>query len=201
MRKRPSGANAITNKVKNSGDRTDEIDTHGRASAAKSAGPGLCNKEDLMPSYARVFSIRSLFAALVLTIVAGAMGCADGEFRLGDPFDRQLTFTESQHRYTTFVRWAEFQKARAFVADDNRAAYMEQMKSLKQARFIDYEAEPIELDTARQSATIRVTYTLYTASIPYEFEIVELQEWTREGISNDWRVYSVFEGLERLASN
>ena len=129
------------------------------------------------------------------------MGCADGEFRFGDPFDRQLTFSESQHQYTTFVRWNEYQKARAFVGKDDRDAYMMQMKALKQARFTDYEAEPVELDAAKQSATVRVTYTLYTPSIPYEFEITELQEWSREGITNDWRVYSVFENLEQMASN
>jgi len=75
------------------------------------------------------------------------------------------------------------------------------MKRLEKARFTDYESEPVELDKKKQSATIRVTYTLYTASIPYEIEITELQEWTREGLTNDWNVVSTFDGLRQLASN
>ncbi len=154
-----------------------------------------------MTRYSNPASLRALPAALILALVASALGCADGEFRFGDPFDRQLTLSESQHRYTVLVRWAEFQKARSFVAKDERDAYMEQMKVLKNARFTDYESEPVELDRKKRSATIRVTYTLYTPSIPYEFKISELQEWTREGISNDWQVHSVFEGLQQLAWN
>lgn len=146
-------------------------------------------------------SRRARLAACVIALVASTLGCADGEFRFGDPFDRQLTLSESQHRYTTLVRWAEFHKARSFVAKEDRDLYMEQMKVLEDARFTDYESEPVELDGGKHSATIRVTYTLYTLSIPYEFEISELQEWTREGISNNWHVTSTFEGLAQLASN
>lgn len=154
-----------------------------------------------MTRYSKQTSLPALFAVIVIALVAAALGCADGEFRFGDPFDRQLTLSESQHRYTVLVRWAEFQKARSFVAKEDRDAYMAQMKILKVARFTDYESEPVELDSKKQSATVRVTYTLYTASIPFEFEISELQEWTREGITNEWQVYSTFEGLQQLASN
>lgn len=145
--------------------------------------------------------LRVPLTALILTLVAGALGCADGEFRFGDPFDRQLTLSESQHRYTVYIRWAEFQKARSFVAKDERDFFMEQMEALADARITEYESEPVELDHEKRSATIRVTYTLYTPSIPYEFEISELQEWRREGMSNDWQVRSTFEGLQQLASN
>lgn len=143
---------------------------------------------------------RALLSALVLVLVASATGCADGEFRFGDPFDRKLTLSEAQHRYTVLVRWAEFDKAREFVATDDRDAYMIQMKALEIARFTDYESEPVELDAKKQVATIRVTYTLYTPSLPYEIKITELQEWTREGLTNDWRVHSTFDGLRQLAS-
>ena len=153
-----------------------------------------------MTKYPTPASLRALFTALVLALVASALGCADGEFRFGDPFDRQLTLSESQHRYTVLVRWSEFQKARNFVAADDRDAFMEQMKILKVARITEHESEPIELDEEKQSATIRVTYKLYTPSVPYEIEIAEIQEWTREGITNDWQVYSTFEGLRQLAS-
>ena len=146
-------------------------------------------------------SLRALFAVLLLAFVAGGLGCADGEFRLGDPFDRELTLTESQHRYSVFVRWADFEKARSFVAVDDRDAFMEQMKILETAHFTEWDSEPVDIDAEKQTATVRVTYKLYTASSPYELEVVEIQEWTRNGTGNNWSVYSTFEGLQQLASN
>ncbi len=146
-------------------------------------------------------TLRGLLVVLSMTFLASALGCANGEFRFGDPFDRQLTLSEAQHRYTVLVRWSEFQKARSFVAETDRDAFMDQMKNLDEARFTDYESEPVELDAEKQKATVRVTYTLYTPAIPYEIEISEVQEWTRKGIGNQWRVRSSFEGLRQLASN
>ena len=146
-------------------------------------------------------ALRPLVVVLSVTLLAGAFGCANGEFRFGDPFDRQLTLSESQHRYTVLVRWSEFQKARSFVAETDRDAFMTQMKTLEDARFTDYESEPVELDAEKEKATIRVTYTLYTPSIPYEIEVSEVQVWTRKGLGNKWQVHSTFEGLRQLASN
>lgn len=145
--------------------------------------------------------VRPLLTILIVAVVANALGCADGEFRFGDPFDRQLTLSEAQHRYTVLVRWNEFQKARAFVADADRDDYMAQMKTLSAARFTSWDSEPVELDKEKRTATIRVTYTLYTAEIPYEIEITELQKWSREGITNAWSVVSTFDGLRQLAAN
>ncbi len=51
------------------------------------------------------------------------------------------------------------------------------------------------------SATIKVTYTLWTPFIPYEITISEIQEWRRHGVTNDWRVTSYFEDLNKLAAN
>ncbi|HEB88526.1 MAG TPA: hypothetical protein ENI85_03055 [Deltaproteobacteria bacterium] len=146
-------------------------------------------------------ALRGLLAVLGMTLLMSALGCANGEFRFGDPFDRQLTLSEAQHRYTVLVRWSEFKKARSFVAETDREAFMAQMKNLDDVRFTDYESEPVELDAGKQKATVRVTYTLYTPSIPYEIEISEVQEWTRKGIGNQWRVQSSFEGLRQLAAN
>jgi hypothetical protein len=140
-------------------------------------------------------------SVLVAGLVLQALGCANGEFRPTDPFDRGLTFSESQHRYTVLVRWTEFQKAKAFVADDQQESFLENMKALEHARFTDYESEDVELDEEKQKATVRVTYTAYLPSSPYELEIVEVQDWTRDGIGNKWRVRSRFEGVPKVAAN
>jgi len=138
--------------------------------------------------------------AIALLALVG-LGCANGEFRPGDPFDRGLTFNESQHRYTVLIRWAEFQKAKAFVAEEDRAKFLADVKAFKEARFTDYESEDVELDDEKEKATVRVTYTAYLPQSPYEVEIVEVQEWSREGMGNRWHVKSTFENLPQVAAN
>lgn len=144
-------------------------------------------------------------ATLLGLLVAGAfgigvLGCANGEIRLGDPFDRAQTLEEAQHRYTVLMRWSEFQKAKSFVPKDDRDAFLERMNELEDARFTGYESESVELDDAKQTATIKVVYTLYFPHSPYETEISEIQEWSRDGLRNEWRVRSLFEGLPALAA-
>jgi hypothetical protein len=78
---------------------------------------------------------------------------------------------------------------------------MKQMDDLDGAHFTSYEAEPFDIDKEKQSATVVVTYTVFTPAVPYEVEIVETQEWTRSGVGNNWSVYSSFEGLRQLALN
>ena len=75
------------------------------------------------------------------------------------------------------------------------------MKALDDARFTDYESESVELDAEKEKATVRVTYTIYTSALPYEVEVAEVQEWTRDGIGNNWRVVSTFEGLQQIVAN
>lgn len=145
--------------------------------------------------------IRPLALVLALTALLATTGCAFGEFRPGDPFDRQWTLDQAQHRYTTLVRFSEFEKARKFVAEDERDVFIERMKALDEARFTDFESEAVELDDAKLNATVVVTYTIYTPSLPYETEVEETQEWSRSGMKNSWRVISTFEGLQQLVAN
>ncbi|MFO0687527.1 MAG: hypothetical protein U0900_02355 [Myxococcota bacterium] len=145
--------------------------------------------------------VQTLVSLVALIAVVALSGCAAGEFRPKDPFDRKLSFNESQHRYTTLVRWAEFQKAKAFVREDHREQFLADIKAFKDARFTDYEAEDVDLDEEMRQATVRVTYTAYLPTTPVEVEIVEIQEWSREGMGNAWQVQSRFEGGPKVASN
>lgn len=144
----------------------------------------------------RAFLLIAFLAACSL-----ALGCANGEIRFGDPFDRELTLEEAQHRYTVLVRWSKFQSAREFVARADRADYMQRMKALKQARFTGHESESIELDDEKQTATIEVVYTMYLPSHPFEVQISETQRWSRDGLTNDWTVDSEFQSLQDVAAN
>ncbi len=150
-------------------------------------------------SFAR--SLRGLAALALSTALTLVLGCANGEFRPKDPFDRALTFNEAQHRYTVLVRWSEFQKAKAFVSKDHREKFIADMKAFKHARFTDFESEDVDLDEEKQKATVHVTYTLYLPSTPYELEIVETQQWSRTGMGNTWNVESRFEGEPKMAAN
>ncbi len=146
-------------------------------------------------------TMRSLVLTLATALVLGSLGCAFGEIRLGDPFDRAYTLEQAQHRYTTLVRFSDFARARNFVAEEERVEFMRRMKSLDDARFTEYESDAVELDAKKEIATILVTYTIYTPSRPYAIEVAETQVWKRDGLSNDWRVHSSFEGLQKLAAN
>ena len=130
----------------------------------------------------------------------GAFGCANGEIRLGDPFDRGQTLEYAQHRYTVLMRWTDFQRAKGFVAREDRDAFIERTKELRDARFTDYESESVELGDDHQTATVRVTYSLYLPHSPYEMHIVETQTWSRQGMGNEWQVHSEFEGLPEIAA-
>ena len=143
---------------------------------------------------------RSLLAAAVLTSTT-LFGCAFGEFRPDDPFNREYSLEQAQHTYTLNVRWGQFQKAKAFVAKDERDDYLARMEAFEDAHFTDYESDPVEVDHEKEMATITVRYLVYFANSPFEVEIEETQEWTRSGVRNNWRVHSVFEPLPGLAAN
>ena len=156
---------------------------------------------DHRPTESRPSGLRAPLLLLIgFAIATSALGCAFGEFRLNDPFDREWSLEQAQHRYTTLVRFGDFDRARNFVAEDERDQFMVRMKALDEARFTEYDSAPIELDEKMESATIKVTYTVYTPAIPYEFEVTETQVWSRDGMTNNWRVRTLFDGLQNLAA-
>jgi hypothetical protein len=148
-----------------------------------------------------LFPLRLVLAGIAVMVLGGAIGCANGEIRMNDPFDREYSLETLQHHYTVLIRWSQFQKAKAYVAKDEQPAFIERMKLLDEARFTDYESDPIELDESMRLATVRVRYTLYLPATPFEIEVTETQEWTRTGRGNGWQVHSVFEGVPEYAAN
>ena len=155
----------------------------------------------MTPTVAFRLPARALALLGLTTLVLASTGCAFGEFRPTDPFDRQLSLDQAQHRYTVLIRFSDFTRARDFVAEAHREEFAQRMKALDDARFTDYESESVELDAEKEKATVRVTYTIYTSALPYEVEVAEVQEWTRDGIGNNWRVVSTFEGLQQIVAN
>lgn len=156
-----------------------------------------------MQSEARVPSnpIRPLLALALLGSLLLGLGCANGEFRPGDPFDRAETFGRSQHNYTVLIRWSDFQKAKAFVHPDDREKFLEDVKALEDARITDFESEEVDLDEEKRTATVHVTYTAYLPSSPFEIQINETQVWSRDGRGNTWLVKPTFGAAPKVAAN
>ncbi|MEM9176938.1 MAG: hypothetical protein AAGC67_17090 [Myxococcota bacterium] len=154
-----------------------------------------------MTTAAHRLPARALALFGLALLMLSTSGCAFGEFRPTDPFDRQWTLDQAQHRYTVLVRFSDFERASAFVDAGHREDFTKRMRALEDARFTDYESETVELDDGKEKATVRVTYSIYTPALPYEIEVAEVQEWSRSGITNNWRVVSTFEGLQQIVAN
>ena len=139
---------------------------------------------------------RLLSTALLLALTT-SLGCAFGEMRWSDPLDRELSLEDAQHRYTVLMRWSHFEKAANYVHPDVRDEFIASAPAFRDLRFTEYESDPVELDEARASATIEVTYYVYTPTSPMETSVTETQEWTRES-GNNWFVKSSFSGLQEI---
>jgi hypothetical protein len=140
-------------------------------------------------------------------IIASAMlllssfGCAFGELRPNDPFQRQYSLEQAQKRYSDLVRWSKFGEAAGFVAPADRAQFVKDMPNFRHIRFTDHESSPWELDEEMRTTTIEVTYMGYSMRTPLEISVHETQVWSREGNGNHWTVKSNFTDLDRLAGN
>jgi len=146
-------------------------------------------------------SLAAVSVALLALAISTGLGCAFGEFRPSDPFDRGYSLEEAQRKYTSLVRWGEFKKASAFVQEDVRDVFLRDAPSPKQLRFTDYEVGQVEIDDDTGTSTVEVTYFAYQPASPLEISVVETQHWERDGIGNNWRVRPSFSGLEDIAQS
>jgi len=139
---------------------------------------------------------------LLLLSMSGSLGCAFGEIYWSDPLKREFTLGEIQKRYTALVRFGAFNKASRFVDPEIVDEFVATFPSQDDLVFTDHESERIEFDEdgERTNATVRVTYSAYYTHSPVLFEVIEVQHWYREGVTNDWRVRPEFSGLEKFAA-
>ena len=127
------------------------------------------------------------------------LGCAFGEIRWQDPFQREYSLELAQDDYTQLVRWSEFKKASLFVHPDLNKEFLRSAPSFKELRFTDYESGPIDMQEGMDKVVVEVTYTAYSVAHLLEVEIHETQTWERDGVRNTWQVRPSFEGMEKLA--
>ncbi len=144
-----------------------------------------------------------LVAALtMLGLMSGTLGCAFGEIYWTDPLKREYSLSEIQKRYTNLVRFGAFIQASKFVDPTLAESFLANFPSRGNLVFTDTAASRIQFndDGKRKDAVVKVTYSAYYTHAPIVFEIIETQNWYRDGRGNSWRVRSNFEGLERFAA-
>ena len=138
----------------------------------------------------------------VAILLAGlGFSCAFGAFRPGDPMGHQFNLEKSQKDNTDAVRWAKFDEAASYLDPGERTAFLAQMPDFDDGRFTDWEAGPWEFEDPEtlDRATIAVTYRGYSMHNPFEFQIEETQEWSRNGRANHWMVVSSFKDLGQIS--
>ena len=139
----------------------------------------------------------------MFAMLSGSFGCAFGEIYWTDPLKREYTLNEVQKRYTNLVRFGAFVQASKFVDPEKATDFLDNFPSQGDLVFTDSESERILFneDGDRAEATVRVTYSAYYTNSPVVIEIVETQNWYREGAGNNWLVRPEFAGLEEFASS
>lgn len=141
-------------------------------------------------------------SVLILALFSlGTLACAFGDLRPDDPMDRQYTLEEQHKHYTDLVRWSQFRKASTYIKPSERAEFVRKMPEFEEVRFTDWKAEPWEFEDPEtlDRATIAVTYRGYSMHNPFEFQIEETQEWSRNGRANHWMVVSSFKDLGQIS--
>ena len=136
---------------------------------------------------------------LILALAFGAASstaCSFGEIYLTDPFLREVSLEDQQQHYSSLIRWSAFAKAAVYVEPEQREEFMRVAPPLKDFRFTDYESGPVQLDD-KGECTVEVVYYGYRTDWPLEVEVHETQHWKRNGFTNEWRVSSVFQGLDK----
>lgn len=127
-------------------------------------------------------------AALGIASLAAlvAAGCAQLQHQL----EPQFIFQESQRRYTQLVRWAEFDRAGGFVAEEARAEFLAKAAELGRVRFTDYKLRETTFSDDGDEVTVRVTYYVYLRTQPIAIALDEEQQWKRE--NDAWMVRPTF---------
>ena len=146
---------------------------------------------------------RRFLAVVLLLVLAGLMGCADGKVWWNDPKKREWSLIELQKAYTDYVRFGAFDKASRFVDPDMVEEYVKSFPDPELLRFTDYEVTPVVFEDTeqRERATSTVTYQAYRTDTLVITTIVEEQEWYRVDVWNTWMVRPKFTGLQNLARN
>ncbi len=152
----------------------------------------------------RIRSFVPIMALLaILTFLTNSLGCAFGEVYWSDPMKREYSLSEIQKRYTALVRFGDYNQASKFVDPEQSREFIEAFPGEDDLVLTDHAIGKIEFTgdkDDRNLAEVKVTYSAYHTHSLIVFEVIETQEWYRDGAGNDWLVRPHFDGLEKFAS-
>lgn len=126
-----------------------------------------------------------ILTGILLVVLFGVSGCLS---RITDPLDRRGSFTDTQERFTQYVRWGKFEEASQFVDPEMRDEFMSFAPKFSDLRFSDYEITSVDIEDGLQSASVDVRFTSYRLSMPFERSVALTEEWTRDGETGQWTV-------------
>jgi hypothetical protein len=126
-----------------------------------------------------------ILTGILLVVLFGVSGCLS---RITDPLDRRGSFTDTQERFTQYVRWGKFEEASQFVDPEMRDEFMSFAPKFSDLRFSDYEITRIDFQDGIKSASVDVRYTGYRLSMPFERSVDLTEEWTRDEATGVWTV-------------
>lgn len=136
-----------------------------------------------MPRRRPALATRPLALAVLLAVCA--LGCATTQEV------RETEFNDIQRHYTKLIRWAQFDRARAFVDPEALAEFETQARSFGPVHFTDYAIRGVEFSEDGEAATVQVTYYAYLRTALVAFAFDEEQVWSRPD-GRAWRVRSTF---------
>lgn len=132
--------------------------------------------------------------ALLAALGLGWLGCATST--LGDPMGEQTTFEDSQRRYTQLVRWGELELASSYVDPAQAEDFLALSDDFEAIRVTDVETGVPAFDSEAGTASIDVTYRVYSLETMIETKVRARQEWRRFAELDDaWRVRPELSGI------
>lgn len=129
---------------------------------------------------------RLTMALMGAFLLVSGTGCA--MMQSVDWLGRESTFTDTYKLYTRLVRWGEFERASAYVEPADRDAYRNELRALGKLHITDYEVDKPIYDRLAQTATVHVRYEAYRPETLESIAFTEVQRWTRDLETGDWRV-------------
>lgn len=136
--------------------------------------------------------MRTLAAGVMgLLLVLALSGCQNS---FVDPLGRQHALKDAQKKYTELVRWGDLWRASAYVDAELRDDFLALAKPFEEIRVTEYDIGEIEDETST-GAVVVVTYHAFSEKTLVEKSFRERQEWSREGMYNDWQVKTNLDGL------
>ena len=119
----------------------------------------------------------------VLLLGLAALGC-----RTLDPWGDQRRLEDAQRSYTQMMRWGDFERASSWVDPDEKERFFQEAETLTDVRVSDYRIGQLDVGEDGDTASVRVSYRVYSMASLVEHEVLEVQDWYFDDDEGRWQV-------------